>query len=410
MEEQQNSRYRYVIAGLSLLLYFSAGLSFLAVAPVLPLIQEDYGINRGTASLLVGLVILMQAIFPIPGGMLVGRLGVGRVFTGAWLLASAPVLSFLAGGFFPLLLLRIIFGFSFALLLPATAPLLMQWFRPREFPLINSLNLVAVTTGISVSTFSAAPLADLLGWEETLSLYGGLLLVGAMAWMVLGRTHDEVRNDVQRISFREVFGVLRSRTTLLLALADIGPYAQYVALTSWLPTYYHEELGMSLSKAGLVVGLLPLAGVFSLLLAGVVALRVERRKPFLIIPGALVGFAGFGSFLAGDNPMLYVMVGLLGFCSWFYLPILFTIPMELPGASQQQLPLVWAMLMTSGSAVSFISPTVVGSSTDILGTYVPSFSMWAVLSWGLLVGGLLLPEPAKARREHGPPIRSSGVS
>ena len=166
---------------------------------------------------------------------------------------------------------------------------------------------------------------------------------------------------------------------------------------------------MSLSKAGLVVGLLPLAGALSLLLAGSIALRVERRKPFLIIPGALVGFAGFGSFMAGDNPMLYVMVGLLGFCSWFYLPILFTIPMELPGASQQQLPLVWAMLMTSGSAVSFIAPTVVGSSTDILGTYLPGFSLWAVLSFGLLIGGLLLPEPAKARREHGPPPSSSGV-
>ncbi len=83
MEEQQSSRYRYVIAGLSLLLYFSAGLTFLAVAPILPLIQEDYGINRGTASLLIGLVILMQAIFPIPGGVIGVRLVLGGVCRGA---------------------------------------------------------------------------------------------------------------------------------------------------------------------------------------------------------------------------------------------------------------------------------------------------------------------------------------
>jgi len=167
---------------------------------------------------------------------------------------------------------------------------------------------------------------------------------------------------------------------------------------------------MSLSKAGVVVGLLPLAGVVSLLLAGVVAMRVERRKPFLIIPGALVGFAGFGSFLPGDGLLLYVMLAMLGFCTWFYLPSLFTIPMELPGASQQQLPVVWAMLMTSGSAVSFVAPMVVGSTTDILGTYLPGFSLWALLSWSLLIGGILLPEPAKARRGHGPSPPPSGAS
>ena len=405
--DQQVSPYRFVIAGLSLALNFSLGLSFFAVAPLLPLIRDDYDINRGTASLLIAVVIMIQAALSIPGGVLVGRIGVSRVFTGGWLLAGAPVLSVLTGQFATLLILRLAYGVSFALLIPALGPLLMQWFRPRELPLINSMNLVAVSVGITVSTFFAAPLADVLGWRGVLSLFGGFTLAGALAWMVLGRTREEVQGTVQHISAREIWSVLRSRTTLLLALADVGPFAQYVALTAWLPTYYHEELGMSLSKAGFVVGLLPLAGVFTLLLGGLLALRVERRKPFLIVPGVLVGFAGFGSFLAGSTPMLYLAMILLGFCSWLYLPILFTIPMELPDMTPQRLALVWAMILTIGSTASFISPAVVGSTTDILGTYWPSFSLWAVFSWSLLLAGILLPETGRGRRAHRPPILSS---
>ena len=291
----QVSTYRFVIAGLSLALNFSLGLSFLAVAPVLPLIRDDYDINRGTASLLIAAVIMVQAALGIPGGVLVGRIGVRRALMGGWLLASAPALSVLAGSFTTLLILRITYGIGFALLLPAMGPLMMQWFRPRELPLMNSMNLVAVTVGIAASTFSAAPLADVLGWRGVLSLFGGFALAGALAWMVLGRTREEVRGTIQSISVREVWSVIRSRTTLLLALADVGPFAQYVALTAWLPTYYHEELGMSLSKAGFVVGLLPLTGIFALLLVGLLGLHVKRRKPFLIVPGVLVGFAGMGS-------------------------------------------------------------------------------------------------------------------
>ena len=397
--------YRFVIAGLCLVLQFSIGLSFFAVAPVLPLIRDDYDINRGTASLLIAVVIMLQAVLSIPGGVLVGRIGVRRVFIGGWLLASAPVLSVLAGSFAALLVLRISYAIGVALLIPASGSLLMQWFRPRELPLINSVNLVAASVGIAASTLSAALLADVLGWRGVLSLYGSLTLAGALAWMVLGRTPGELQDTVQSLSLREVWSVIRSRTTLLLALADLGPYAQYVAMATWLPTFYHEELGMSLSKAGFVVGLLPLTGVFTLVVVGLLALRVERRKPFLIVPGVLVGFAGFGSFLGGNTPVLYLAVILLGFCSWLYLPILFTIPMDLPNMSPQRVALVWATILTIGSTASFISPVVVGSMTDLLGTYLPSFSLWAVLSWSLLLGGILLPETGRGRRAHRPPIQ-----
>ena len=54
------SRYRFVIGALTLSMNFSVGLGFFVIAPITPLIIEEYGISRSEASLLTGMVMLVQ--------------------------------------------------------------------------------------------------------------------------------------------------------------------------------------------------------------------------------------------------------------------------------------------------------------------------------------------------------------
>ena len=394
--DQRDSRYRYVIGGLTVLLWLSFGLSLPAIAPVTPLILEEYGISRGMAGLLTGSVILMMSGFSIPAGMLVGRVGLKKLIGVAWFMAAAPALSFLAEGFPTLLAMRMMFGLSLAVLLPAFGPMLMQWFRPRELPLIIGLNLAMATVGMTLSTFVTAPLGEAVGWKMALSIYGAVALVGAFLWMGLARVQQPTQSS-GHLSMGEVWSVLRDRTTLLLALADAGPFAQYIALTTWLPTFYFEVHGMSLSAAGSAVGLAPLSGVVALILAGVLSMRVVRRRLFLIIPGVVGGLAGFATFLLAGSGAIYPALLLLGFGAWFYLPMLHTIPMEAPDAVPERVSLVLATIGTLGGFLSFVAPLAVGILTDVLGSYIPGFMIFAVLSWSLVVAGVMLPETGRPR-------------
>ncbi len=394
--DQRDSRYRYVIGGLTVLLWLSFGLSLPAIAPVTPLILEEYGISRGMAGLLTGSVILMMSGFSIPAGMLVGRVGLKKLIGVAWFMAAAPALSFLAEGFPTLLAMRMMFGLSLAVLLPAFGPMLMQWFRPRELPLIIGLNLAMATVGMMLSTFVTAPLGEVVGWKMTLSIYGAVALVGAFLWMRLARVQQPTQSS-RHLSVGEVWSVLRNRTTLLLALADADPFAQYTALTTWLPTFYFEVHGMSLSAAGSAVGLAPLSGVVALILAGVLSMRVVRRRLFLIIPGVVGGLAGFATFLLAGSGAIYPALLLLGFGAWFYLPMLHTIPMEVPDAVPERVSLVLATIGALGGVLSFVAPLAVGILTDVLGSYIPGFMIFAVLSWSLVVAGVLLPETGRPR-------------
>ncbi len=390
--------YRFVIGAMFAVVTATVTMSMFAVSPVLPLIMDDYGINRGTAGLLTSVVPLMHVLVALPCSLLVGRLGPRTLVTLGALLASAPALSILASSFYILLLTRIVYGLSLALMMAAMAPLLMQRFRPSELSFMNGMFLASISLGVTISSFIAPRIATELGWQAALSLFGFASLAAALCWqLVMLREGKDAPVSAPRLPFRMFWEVLRSRTTVLLAAADAGPYALYTASLAWLPSFYHEVHGTTLEEGGALSGMISLTGVFTLLLASILTVRVHKRRPFLLLPGALAGFAGLGTILLAGTPGVYVAVIALGFVSWFYLPALLTIPMELPGTDETQAAVMLATLLSVGSIFTFAAPLVVGFSTDYLGTYTPGLALFAVLSWSLLVAGFLLPETGHRR-------------
>ena len=115
----------------------------------------------------------------------------------------------------------------------------------------------------------------------------------------------------------------------------------------------------------------------------------------LIVPGVIVGFAGFGSFLLADTPFVLLAVVVLGAASWFYLPTLLTIPMELPGSDANSVAVTFGTLMSIGSIFTMLAPLTVGVTTDIWGSYIPGLALFSVLAWSLMIAGFLLPETGK---------------
>lgn len=396
-KDHRSSPFRFIIAGTILWISFSLGLSMFAVSPVTPLIMDDYGINRGIASLLISLIHLTHLLFAIPGSMLVSRIGSRNlIFLGA-LLGSAPILSFLAVNFPLLVLTRVLYGIGLALVFPAVGPLVMNWFHPKELPVFNGLFIAALTFGMAISSFAVVPISEAIGWKAALSIFGAVPLVGGFCWIALGQRTQASVQAVDHLTFKSTLRIVRSRNTLLIAAADAGPYALLTATAAWLPTFYHEVHGMSLSEAGSLMGLSSLAGAISLVIASLLVLRIRHRRPMLIVPGVIVGFAGFGSFLLADTPLLVLAILSLGAAGWFYVPTLLTIPMELPGANANSVAVTFGTLMSMGSILTMVSPLTVGVSTDLMGSYIPGLALFSVLAWSLMVAGAMLPETGRVK-------------
>jgi cyanate permease len=400
------NKFRFVIAAMLLAGHMSVGLNIFTVSPLLPLAIDDYAINRATAGLLVALPLLVAAALGLPAGILIARIGLRRAFMIGWAAVAVVSLSGFAPNFVTLLLLRSATGLGFAFILTTTGPLLMQWFHPKEVTVMNALTTATLSLGIALSVATAAPLSKVMDWQMTLTIFALPGVAGLLAWVVLGRDSGGVAMTGQGLSLREVGSVLRNRTVILLLAADAGILVQYAAFTGWLPTFYNEDRGISLSQAGFITGMLPLVGVFAVLAGGVVALRVASPRTLFAVSGVLAGVGGLGAFLFSETPLIYTSVIIMGVGSWIYVPKLLTLPMQMAGMTPERVAVVWGSLLTFSGFAMFIAPVFVGALRDATGSFFPGLAIAATASWALLVAGLLMPHnpagsPARAASSSG---------
>ena len=391
-----NSPYRFVIGALILVAHASIGLNFFNVTPLLPLVIDDYEVSRASASLLIALPTIIKALVGLPGSLIVNRFGLNRTFTLSWFMLGMLVLSPLAQDFNTMILLRLLYGLGTGLVMTASAALIMQWFEPREVPIMNTLLLIVMVTGTAVSITLAVPMSQAMSWEAVLGAFGGVGMAGAIAWSLLGKTKPEAADAREAFDLREMWRVFKNRTVFLLVVGDALVFINYAAITSWLPTYLYEFRGMSLEDAGYITGLLPSVGMLSVIIGGYLTVRLKVTRPFFIIPGILAGLGSCGAFLLTDTLAIQVSVVLLGIGTWVYQPILLTLPMQLPWMTPRKITVVWGASLTIAGFGMFISPIVVGASRDLFQTFVPGFSIWALLAWALVITGLYLPKDSRA--------------
>ena len=399
------------MAVMTLAAHLAAGLNLFALSPLLPLTIDDYAISHWAAGLLVSLPMLVGAAIGIPGGILIARVGVKRAYMWAWVAMALLALAPIVPNFYVLLILRLAYGVGLALMVVATGPLVMQWFKPREMLVINSLNTAILSMGVAASLAGAVPLADLLGWKMTLTVFSGVGIVGTILWPLAPRDRETEQERRTGISVREVLTVLRGRAVVLLVAADAGIFIQYTALTTWLPTFYGEERGISAQEAGFITSILPFVGIFAVLAGGAIPLLFESLRARLAIfsgfgdflfsyrgimafSGVLAILGGLGSFLFNAHLGIYLSVVVLGIGSWFYVPALLTIPMRLSGATPERVAAVWGSYMTFSGLGMFIFPILVGWLYDNFSSYYPGFIICAVASWALLICGTFLPRDA----------------
>ena len=400
-----HSSYRYVIGALIVAAHLTVGMNLFSVSPLLPLIIQDYGISRASVSLLVSLALLIAAGFGLPGGLIIVRLGPRWAYTLGWAMLGMLTISFLEPGFPFLLVLRLAYGLALALLVTATGPMLMQWFRPKEVLIMNGLTTAVMSLGIALSVSTAAPLADIIGWHRSVGSFGAIGVLGTVAWLLLGRNTAAPVPVRPTLNMGDLWGVLRNRAVILLIVADAGILVQYTALSSWLPSFYNEARDISLTTAGVIISLLPFVGIFAVLLGGVLPLKLGSTKLLFVVPGILAGLGGLGSFLIGNLTGIYISIVVLGVGSWLYVPMLLSLPMQLPGMTPERVAIVWGSFLTFSGFGMFVSPLMVGALRDASGSYLPGFTICAVAAWSLFIAGIFMPvrSARPLRPEHASP-------
>ena len=370
----------------------SIGINVLAPAPLFPFIMEEYGLDRGSVSILVALMALVLAVGNVPSGFMASRFGVYRTFAVGSFLMSAGMLAPFMSDFVGQIAWRVVMGLGVGIVIPLVGGISSEWFGRRELPIVNGTHWMGQTSGMAISMFVAVPVANLLGWEVALFGFGLVALIGTVFWLIFGKDGDTQGRPAETNERPNLSGVLKEKTTLLIAMAFVGPFLTYLSLNAWLPTYYNEVFGLDLSKAGMIIGLAPLVGMLASPVAGMWSGKLGLRRPFLIGAGLLFIVSSFGSFLIHNEFLIFISVIGLGVSQWVFIPIIFNVATELPGKTAAEVAVILSAGLAVGNLLSFFGPLLVGVTTDAFGSYLPSLSVLAVLPVIMLLSGFMLPE------------------
>lgn len=282
---------------------------FTSIAPVLPLIRDDFGLSITALGLLNSLPLLAFAAFSPLSASVARKFGMERTLFGALLVISAGVLLRSEGSIWALYAGTILIGTGIAL-----GNVLLPGLIKRDF----SANMASMTGAYSITMGAAGavgsaiiiPLTQLWGWNIALALIVIAPLFALILWLPqLKKHHQKKLSDPKKSSTVAVWkSPLAWQVTLFMGL-NAMPF--YIAV-GWLPAILTDS-GISSANAGAVHGMLQLTTAIPGLLLAATLRRLKDQKLAAVVVSLLTALSLVGIVYSPDLAMLWAAI--LGFGS-----------------------------------------------------------------------------------------------
>jgi len=357
------------------------------LSPLLPLIEQEYGITHGQSSLLITAMSLTYATVHLPAGMLAVRFGLQRTITTALLLSAlCAVLVFLAPDFWWLALTVSMLGLSLGMYFPSAISLLSRVFPPGRVGRVIGLHETASQTGLVVGSLAAGALAPLLGWQELFLACAvpGVVLAAVFAYASRRtRAQPEPKAQAEPIP-KLASGQLRTVFSSGEMRRQLVPYTMNVlvahGLSAMLPLFFVEVHGLDVAAAAYVYALSRVGSIAGSYAGGVISDRAGRR----FTQAAMLALTTLSCLALIILPWGAALVGVTLVFSFSSLAYYIATFAELSESLAPQLRSVGVGLFGAvGGVISGFSPLAVGMLADLWGFRVAFLLPTAFAATGL---------------------------
>ncbi|HET9267608.1 MAG TPA: MFS transporter [Vicinamibacterales bacterium] len=363
--------------GATLVGMFALQLSNLGFSPLLPSIQQEFGMSYTQLGLFTGLYGLLALVLSVPAGVTARRFGEKPVLgLGLLGVAAGSVLLGEAWSFGSALAFRglTIFGYRFAFVsvLIAVALTAPPSLRGRTMGVLGATSALASVVG--------APLGGLLvgglGWRLAILGYAAMAVVGAIVfWLFYRATGEAVpsaaHSTVHGVANRSAF---RSPVVWMLALiVGLGGFGQFT-VTYFVPSVAKALYGLDAAAAGLVISTGYLTAIVVNLGVGLLA---DRFNKLVVLGVVFVILSVASGSLAIENLLIFrvATATVIGFG--------FTAANQLYGLAGAVMPRheaghAMGVVSLGAGLFGYFGPQMLGILRDLTGSFAAGFYMVAV--------------------------------
>lgn len=214
-------------------------------------IKQDFGLSDTLANLIPMMVFLWFAIFSIPTGMLMGRIGRrNTVAVSLGITIVAMLLPLFLYDFAGVLLAFALLGIGNTILQVSLNPMVASVVVPGKVTSVLTLGQFLKAVSSFLGPLIAGAAASFWGnWKWIFAVYAVTTLL-SLAWLLTG-VHEEKKKSAQASTFATVCSLFKDRYIVMLFIGILLIVGIDVGLNTTIPKLLMEKTGMSVSEAGL---------------------------------------------------------------------------------------------------------------------------------------------------------------
>ena len=222
-----------------------------------PFISEEFHLTAAQKGLLLSIPIIAGAVMRFPLGLLAQY--VGRKT--ATLVELSLITFTMAFGYFfvhsyddmlKMALLLGVAGASFGVAMSLGS----GWYPPQYKGLAMGL-VGAGNGGTALAALIAPPLAQKFGWQ---AVYGFAAISSLLPMLVVAFMAKEPPDRDEHAPLREHLACLLEKDGWVFSLIYVVTFGGFIGITTFLPTYYYDQFGVSKVQAGQLTMLAALMG------------------------------------------------------------------------------------------------------------------------------------------------------
>ena len=325
-------------------------------------VKQDFDLSDTLANLLPMMVFLWFAVFSVPTGLLMNKIGRKKTVLLSMAITFIAMLVPLVSYKFEVALVAFaLLGIGNTILQVSLNPLLSNVVRGER--LTSSLTwgqfikAIASFLGPVIAGFAAASLGN---WKLLFPIFAAVTLLSTL-WLFLTQI-EEQPVEGKTSSFGECFSLLKDRTILLLFLGILAVVGIDVGLNTTIPKFLMERCGILLDQAGLGTSLYFIARTTGTFVGAILLIKFSGRK-FLII-SMVVAIAGMLVMLMMSNLWaILVLIFIMGFAVANVFSIIFSAALQKKPERANEI----SGLMIMGVAGGAVIPPLMGVVSDAMG-------------------------------------------
>ena len=360
----------------TLIAMFTLQLSNLGFSPLLPSIQQEFGMSYTQLGLFTGLYGLLAMLLSVPAGISAKRLGEKHVLgIGLLVVAAGSVLLGEAWSFGSAIAFRglTIFGYRFAFVsvLIAVALTAPPSLRGRTMGVLGATSALASVVG--------APLGGVLvgefGWRLAILGYAAMAVVGAIVfWLFYRPTSDNAGPDAHTVHSAENRSAFLSPVVWMIALiVGLGGFGQFT-VTYFVPSVAKALYGLDATAAGVIISTGYLTAIVVNLGIGLLA---DRFNKLVVLGLVFIILSVASASLAVENLMTFrvATATVIGFG--------FTAANQLYGLGGSVMPRheaghAMGVVSLGAGLFGYFGPQMLGILRDLTGSFAAGFYMVAI--------------------------------